>query len=135
MDLSLLNPKKKANTGEPMHLIHPESGLPMYHDDDINKPVRIFLMGRDSDFYQKVRHKNVNDSLIAKKRPEPKTSEKIEQETIQLLADLTVGWENLTYDALGINEFSNKNAVAIYTELTWLKEQADEFVSNRKNFI
>jgi hypothetical protein len=135
MDLSLLNPKKKANAGAPLHLIHPETGLPMYHDDDTSKPVRIFLMGRDSDFYQKVKHKNVNEALSQKKKTEQKTSEKIEQETTELIADLTVGWENLTYDEKGISEFSRQNAITLYTDFAWVKEQADLFVSDRKNFI
>jgi len=133
MDLSLLNPKKKANAGAFLHLVNPATGLPLYDGDDNAKPVGLYLMGRDSDLYAKTRHKNVNTALTAKKKSDPKTSEIIEQETVSLLADMTVSWENLSYN--GQHEFSREAVIGIYTDLKWVFEQADSFISDRANFI
>jgi hypothetical protein len=133
MDLSALNPKKKANSGAFLHLVNPGTGLPLFDGDDKEKPVGLYLMGRDSDLYAKTRHKNLNGALSGKKKSDTKTSEIIEQETISLLADMTVSWENLSYN--GQNEFSRDAIVGVYTDLAWVREQADTFISDRANFI
>jgi hypothetical protein len=133
MDLSLLNPKKKANAGAFLHLVSPATGLPLYDGDDREKPVGLWLMGRDSDLYAKTRHKNMNGALTSKKKSDTKTSEMIEQETVALLADMTVSWENLSYS--GHHEFSRDAVIGIYTDLKWVFEQADSFISDRANFI
>ena len=143
MDLSALNPKKKANSGAFLHLVNPGDGAPLYEYDKTTsdpferdkskKKVGLWLMGRDSDLYAKTRHKNVNTALTAKKKSDPKTSEMIEQETVALLADMTVSWENLSYN--GQHEFSRDAVIGIYTDLKWVFEQADAFISDRANFI
>lgn len=133
MDLSALNPKKKANAGAFLHLVNPGTGLPLYDGDDKDKPVGLWLMGRDSDLYAKTRHKNVNTALTTKKKSDPKTSEMIEQETIALLAEMTTGWDNLSYQ--GNSEFSRDAVIGVYTDLAWVREQADIFISDRANFI
>jgi hypothetical protein len=143
MDLSALNPKKKANAGAFLHLVNPGTGLPLYeYDDSISDPIErdktkkavgLWLMGRDSDLYAKTRHKNVNTALTGKKKSDPKTSEMIEQETVALLADMTTGWDNLSYN--GQHEFSRDAVIGIYTDLAWVREQADTFISDRANFI
>jgi hypothetical protein len=133
MDLSALDPKKKANSGAFLHLVNPGTGLPLYDGDDNKKPVGLYLMGRDSDLYAKTRHKNVNNALTAKKKSDPKTSEMIEQETVALLADMTVSWENMSYK--GQSEFTRDAVIGIYTDLKWVFEQADAFISDRANFI
>lgn len=133
MDLSALNPKKKANAGAFLHLVNPGTGLPLYDNDDKEKPVGLWLMGRDSDLYMKTRHKTVNSALSTKKRSDPKTSEIIEQEAISLLTEMTTGWSNLSYN--GSSEFSQDAISGIYTDLVWVREQADTFASDRANFI
>ncbi len=133
MDLANIDPKKKANTGAFLHLIHPGTGLPLYDSDDQSKPVGLRLMGKDSDVYARTRHKNLNSVIGAKKKSEPKTSEQIERETIELLADMTVGWDNLSYG--GAEKFSREAVIALYTGMPWVREQADTFVSDRANFI
>lgn len=133
MDLSALNPKKKANAGAFLHLVNPGTGFPLYDNEDKDKPVGLWLMGRDSDLYAKTRHKNVNGALTTKKRSDPKTSEMIEQETIAVLADMTTGWDNLSYQ--GNIEFSRDAIIGVYTDLAWVREQADVFISDRANFI
>ena len=133
MDLSALNPKKKANAGAFLHLVNPGTGLPLYDDDNKEKPVGLWLMGRDSDLYAKTRHKSVNSALTTKKKSDPKTSEMIEQETISLLAEMTTGWDNLSYN--GQSEFSRDAVIGVYTDLAWVREQVDSFISDRANFI
>ncbi len=133
MDLSILNTKKKANTGAFLHLNHPATGMPIYDNDDETKPVGIYLMGKDSDLFAKTKHKNLNSILNAKKKSETKTSESIEQESITLLADMTTGWQNMSYG--GNTEFSHEAMCSVYSDLTWVREQAEAFVNERANFI
>jgi hypothetical protein len=57
----------------------------------------------------------------------------IEQETISMIAEMTTGWDNLSYQ--GNSEFNRQAVIGIYTDLAWVREQADAFISDRANFI
>lgn len=132
MELLNLDPRKKANEGAFLHLKHPGNGSYLFDDGDESKPVGLYLLGKDSDKYETIRHQNTNTRLSEKKSP-LLTSEKIEQDAISLLADLTVGWDNLTVD--GDTVYSRENVVKLYKKLPWVKEQVDVFVVDRANFI
>jgi hypothetical protein len=143
MDLSALNPKKKANTGAFLHLNHFGTGEPLYqYDDSITDPIErekqkkavgLYLMGMDSDYYQSKKHKTVNDILLSKNKKDAKTSEGMEIENIETLAQMTLGWENIDHNGSSI--FSKEAVIALYTDYLWVREQADKFVANRANFI
>lgn len=132
MDILQLNPKKKANEGAFLHLQHPGTKAYLYEDDAQTKPVGLRLLGRDSDKFEQNLHKRVND-MISNKKAAQSTAEKNQQESIAALADLTVGWENLSIN--GDSNFSRENAISLYSQLAWVRESADEFVGNRANFL
>lgn len=136
MEILNLDPRKKANEGTFLHLKHPGTGAYLYGQtdgkDDESKPVGLYLLGTDSDAFAKRQHEKVNARFTAKKPPVV-TSESLERERVELVADLTVGWLNLEVD--GSDEFTQANVFKLYSRLPWVREQADEWAGNRVNFI
>ena len=132
MELSVLDTKKKANTGAFLHLKHPGTGDPLFDNGDQSKPVGLYIMGKDSDVFAKARHKSMNDALSGKKKS-TRTSEQIDLDGIGLLADMTTGWQNLSLD--GNSEFSRDTVAELYSRMAWVREQANLFIDDRANFI
>lgn len=63
--------------------------------------------------------------------------EEIEAEAADLLAALTTGWRLLTLEGGTLDvPFSTENARELYASpaLAWIREQVDEFASDRANF-
>lgn len=60
--------------------------------------------------------------------------EELEAEAIDLLAALTTNWSLINMDGTPLKEpFSPESARELYKE-AWLREQVDDFVSDRANF-
>jgi len=60
--------------------------------------------------------------------------EELEAEGIDLLVALTTNWHLVNIDGTPIKEpYSAENARELYREV-WLREQADDFVTDRANF-
>lgn len=63
--------------------------------------------------------------------------EELEAEAVDLLAALTVDWRLVSLDGAPIDvPFSGDNARELYAApaLAWIREQVDEFASDRANF-
>ncbi|MES1987461.1 MAG: hypothetical protein V4440_05420 [Pseudomonadota bacterium] len=132
MQLNKFDTTKKANAGAFLHLVAP-NGAKLYEQDadgknDLAKPVGLYLLGLDSKAFQESKHKRANE-----RRGEKVTSEMVDEESLQAGADLAVGWLNLEVD--GDSEFSRANVLKIYQQYPWVREQVDNFVANRANFI
>lgn len=147
MELSNLSTKKKSNAGEFLHLINPKTFEP-YCDVELDEDgniisenrVGLILLGMDSDYAQKKKHERINAGLLkrsqkGKKSDEENFSEKSEAEQNEILADCTLGWENITY--LGDPVFTRENIIKVYSDAgwSWIREQAIAFVGNRGNFL
>jgi hypothetical protein len=132
MNILSLDTRTKSNQGAFLHLKHPATGAKLYDGEGTANPVGLYIKGRDSDEFAVSTHKRNNERLSAKD-PIPVTSEKIEQDGIELLASLTCGWENLK---VGENaKFSQDAARDLYAKLPWVYEQANTFAGDRANFI
>ncbi len=140
MDLSKLDTRKKSNEGSFLHLKHPGTGVAM-HDGcdeitgaggDLTKPVGLYLLGKDSDKHMAYVHKRKNARIFAKDDVQ-NTSEQSAAETIEMLAEITTGWQHMELD--GKKNLDRDLAVELYTRLAWAAEQATFHVVDRANFI
>lgn len=122
-----------ASASEPafLQLVNPFTNEEL-HDEE--GPVGLWLLGADSVEYQNVRKRHQNRRLARstkKGRVEPVTVEEIQAETIEALSFVTVGIENLTLDGKPL-EPTPHNARRIYERFDWVREQAVEFVEDRR---
>ena len=123
-DLNFFDTSLKANTGVEYTLKHPATG----EDLDIS----FTLLGVDSDAFQELER--------AKKRTRLKTQkiditvEELENQTLDTLTAMTIGWKNVVLDGKEL-EFSPENARRIYSKFPWVREQIDGVIGNRALFL
>lgn len=101
---------------------HPITGA----DTDIT----IEVFGTDSVAYKTA------VSAITKKFSKRKnvSLEERENAAIELLANVTKGWENLEEKGKKLS-FSKEVAIRIYSELPWLRKQIDAHIGDEQNFL
>ena len=139
MDLSKLDTVKQASEGFELQL----------QDPGTNKNLGIFItvLGHDSEEYTKLQSKQ-NKRRTARMfsagrfKPGAISDEEIKQDTIELLAECTKAWrdegEKLPESikvGVAVMECTRENAIKLYTEYPWVKEQVDAAVVDRANFI
>lgn len=138
MDLNDVDVVTGANKGFTLTLFHPVTQL----DTDM----KITVLGQDSDKFKELVGAQ-NQERVKKLtkggqfRAKVATLKEIESNSIQILAGCTTGWENVcegkdqeTKAPLPL-PFSLENAVSLYTKYPWIKEQVDEAIGNRANFM
>ena len=129
-DFSILDTRKKSNEGAFLHLRHPGTGAKLY--DKENNPVGLYILGRDSDAFIASNHAKNNARLNDVEAPKP-TSESIENDNIDLLAGLTVGWAHVKHK--DEETFTRELVSDFYRTYRWAYEQANSFAGERGNFI
>lgn len=126
MDLSSFD--LSADESRVMEVRTPNGDVMMQSDG--KSPVTISLLSQDCDTMVKARNLSLN---LASKRGRA-TAESVQADSVRLLAKATTAW-----DGIGIGEdvtpFSYDNAVKLYTEFPFIKEQVDSFVTERSNFL
>lgn len=138
MDLSSFNTPDLAY----LHVESPVDGTPLYLNDDEGKadrakPVRILLRGKDSPEYRTAEHKIRNQRLKGVGRRGKivsVTAEALEMEATELMATCVVNWENVVIGGESI-PFSKEAATKLIEDFPWIREQVDEFISDRANFL
>lgn len=130
-DLSTLDTVAASNAGTDIELFHPAT------NEDLG--ITITVLGRDSAEFKRVqteqsrrRMSKMQKSGSYKATAIP--ASEMEQDSIDLLASCTKGWKNLAYQGADL-PFSFDNAVMIYAAMPWIREQIDQAVSDRANFI
>lgn len=130
MNLAKLDTAAIANQGAKMEVRGPDGSLLKTAG---GAPVTITLLGADSDVAVRARNATTNRLLKNRGRTQI-TAESALDDTIALLAKCTVGWEGI-----GIDEddtpFSQEAAAKLYERFPFIREQADEFVAERANFL
>jgi len=119
-----------ASSGSRMTIADPVTG----EDTDL----WIQLQGKDSDEYRKAQRAIANRRLRQSQRRRNRfelTAEEIEEEALDLLVAVTIGWSDTLYLDGKPLPFSADNARSLYTRFAWLKEQVDRFVDDRANFM
>ena len=119
-----------AETKMPMPLIHPKTGDVIA--TEAGADMVITLYGKDSDVYRKAQ-RTITNRRLSKKTNATLTAERLEAEANEVLAHCTDSW-NIVYEGEEI-DCNFTNAKKVYTNLPWVKEQVDEFVAERSNFL
>lgn len=128
MDLTSLKPSK-ADTGATLTLLHPATDAPL--------PVTITLLGQDSQKYRALERKKKQanlDSIIKGKKAAALNAERLDAEDLDDLVALTVTWSGVEFDGEP-KPCTTENVRRLYTELSWVKEQAQAFINERANFF
>ncbi len=134
-DLSSFDTTKLADEGAVMELCDPIDGRRLI-DEKSGDPVTITLIGQDAKQYQREVHKATNKRLnkrITKGRIKL-SAEEIEGDSLDLLIKCTKSWTYINVDGEML-EFSQKNVRMLYERFPWIKEQVDEFTTDRSNFL
>ena len=117
--------------GSFMEVCNPATGEPLLTNE--GDAVGITLLGRDGSAYRKTQ-RAITDRRLSKKGSSNLTAERLESEANEILAKCTVSWVGMVYNGDPL-ECNYRNAKMLYDELPWLKEQVDEFVAERSNFL
>jgi len=124
MDLNKFTNTDKANDGQWLELEDIETSEPM--------DVHIKLAGSDSDAYKKELRRQQDKAI--KKGIKNKTAEQFDNEGISLLVACTLDWKNIEING-DVLECTPENARWIYKNAPMIREQVDEFVGDRSNFL
>jgi hypothetical protein len=130
MDLNTLK-AVKADEGAVLQIAHPETEEPI-------DGMTITLLGQDSVMYRKIQMAKqqaaLNRLAKGKRATADLDAEKLAGDMIDDLAKLTVSWTGFELDGKPL-KCDKSNAVTVYTDWPWIREQAQEFVANRANFF
>lgn len=118
----------KAEEGAELEVLDPVTGESV--------GVFITLAGADSSVHRKTM------AMIAKRRINGAKGfrnkgydpEKFEAESIEVLAACTLAWKGVVVDGSSL-PCSRDNAVRLYTRFPWLREQVEQFVSDRTEYL
>jgi hypothetical protein len=129
VDLNALKPVK-ADEGATLEIVHPET-------EETIDGMAITLLGQDSATYRKMqmaKQQVILNRMSKGKKAVDLNAEKLTEESIDELVKLTVSWSGFQLDGQDL-PCTPENARRVYTEWTWIREQAAEFVANRANFF
>ena len=129
MDLNSLKPVK-AEEGAVLQIVHPET------EEEI-AGMTITLLGQDSTVYRKIqlaKQQAILNRMGKGKKNVELDAERIGNEIIEEMAKLTTDWTGFQLDGKDLKP-THENVLMVYTEWTWIKDQAQEFVNNRANFF
>jgi len=132
MDLSRYNVSKMAEKGANLELLDPEDE-PLMHN---KKPVTIKLLGTDSKVWRNMNRDRSRELSykMQKKRKKQIDFTMSEEDTCEMLAACTLGWEGIEVNGKTL-EFSIEAACEMYIDHLWIREQVDAFIGDRANFF
>lgn len=130
MDLSQFAALQPADGSAQMEL-RDVSGQPVLKAD--GTPITITLLGKDSDAWTK--HENaMGDSRLNQRGQHRLKMERLKAENVAGYAKCTVSW-----DGIGLGEETTactyENALKLYTAFPAIRDQVDEFMGERANFL
>lgn len=136
-NMAIFDKKTQSNNGEWLHILHPETGDPVYleEDKDGNQslPMRVRLLGQHSDEFEKLKAKF---SRLSRKRSNIKLSDKEElakatNSVCEMYAKMTTEIENCP----AVEEHSFESLVSLYKNYIAIRVQVGDFISNDLNFM
>jgi hypothetical protein len=137
MDLQKLNSVDACEKGAVLSIVDPRDEETILTDDATKEPITITVIGRDSKLYQEQQHKAVDKRInrrIAKGKKEKLSSAELEDDTLETLVKCTRAWSHIAYGGKEL-ECTPENVRMIYTNVPWLREQVNEFIGDRANFL
>lgn len=120
--------------GSWMAVIHPATGLPLETID--GSPVRIRLVSLQSDACKRLTaqfHNQREKKRLANRKYFP-SAEEIQENALEMLITATVEFDGVTFNGKELL-CSPENARTLYSQLPWLREQAERFLEDWANFL
>jgi hypothetical protein len=134
MDLSKFD--SLLNSESQLTVLDPEGNPLTYEGPDGPLPVLISLVCCDSPEYVRVHKQQVTE--IAERATSRKgkviTGESSERDKLDLLVACTKGWVGFTMNGASFN-YSPVNARTLYSRYRFIRDQVDEFIHERGNFL
>lgn len=118
----------KAEEGAELEVLDPVTGEPV--------GVYITLAGADSSLHRKATATITKRRLNGQKgfRAKGFDPEKVEAESIEILAACTLSWKGVVVDGAAL-PCSRDNAIKMYTRFPWLREQVEQFIGDRSAYL
>jgi len=126
MDLSQLDVQAAAENGANLEVRHPATGI-------VIPGMTITVLGTDSKTYRNAIKARLRQRVNQRKKNDF-DPEKAEKEAVELLADLTVDWDGISLDGQ-VLKCNRENCITVYSRFAWIREQVDEFIGDRANFL
>lgn len=116
-----------------MEVLDPKTETPIRNTE--GQPVRILLVGTDSPQFR-AKNREFMNRRLKRNKVALGTAEQLEAEKHETLAACTLGWEGFILNGKEW-PFSPENAYSLYANpaLRFIREQVDEFVGERANFL
>lgn len=123
-DLANLNVAEKSEEGTWIEIEHPVSSEPL--------GMHVKILGTESKAYQKALRKNQDKRL--KKGMRKVKSEELENESIELLVQCVVDWQDFVFEGEEL-ECKPENIRWVFKNYKWVKDQVDEQIGDYSNFL
>lgn len=142
MSLSDLNLASAADQGAVLKVLHPENQAPF--EGAGGELVTLTLLGKDSDEWVRAERKSKQALREGLMRRQKYSAAGEDHSEALALAAVTKGWTGIPLAWLepgGKDEspapFTPENAGKLYANrgVRWIREQADEFIADRANFL
>lgn len=130
MDLANLDLSKNAEIEAVLHVVHPISLEEQF--DDNGNPVTITVLGMESSIAKRIGKARAQKQLNSRKNKQD--LDEIKEFSISLLAKLTVASSGFKENGIEVNLADNSEAIRVYNQYSWLRDQLDEFIMDRANF-
>lgn len=130
MDLANLDLSKNAEIEAVLHVVHPISLEEQF--DDNGNPVTITVLGMESSIAKRIGKARAQKQLNSRKNKQD--LDEIKEFSISLLAKLTVASSGFKENGIEVNLADNNEAIRVYNQYSWLRDQLDEFIMDRANF-
>lgn len=127
-----------ASTAQRMVIVDPTTGVALKDKD--GQEAFIDLYSLESPAIDDVRREMFDRAVTRSQRNSKRimTLDESREQSADLLAAATAGWYLVDFEGEPIDEpFSKESARELYLDpdMTWLKEQVDDFVADKRNFI
>lgn len=133
MDLSTLSVDPDNQTAE-LEIVHPSTFEPISDDD--GNVLTLTLYGPDSNALKAVQDefqaKAFKDGV--KRRKMSINPKQIKAQAMAYTVAAVADWKHISFEGKEL-ECTPKNVRMVFEKLPWLKEQVDEFISERSNFL
>lgn len=127
MDFDKLDVNAAASKGAEVRLKHPVTNLPI--------DVWVTVIGQDSDEWLAMADESARKALEAPSdTPIQERLEQTRKDNIERLAKATKGWRGVDLGGKPV-PFSVNAARDMYTRFTWMRDQVDQAIANRGNFL
>lgn len=131
MDLASLDFGKNPEITATMVVVHPITGEEMFQDDGVT-PVTVTLLGMESSIAKRITKARAQKHL--NKRSQKVDLDEAREFTIGLQAKLITASQGLKENGQDLDLTDQATAIDVLTRYNWLREQIDEFITDRANF-